>query len=282
MVYLMTLDAEAAQRKLYLDRLKQWKQNGFFCIPGFLGQPHLRRLRVICDTVLEQARSQAGAPGMPNEPERASIGSLTDPKYFHAALPALVSLLEFIAGEGVLAHLNGLGPGRPLFHDTQYFHEQTERDWDGAWHRDSQFEAPDPVIERQRIRGHIGLHFRVAFEPDDRLEYVAGTHARWDTAGETAIRKGNEPNSALMPNGTRIALQPGDACVFHAWGIHRGTYRRSPRRTLDIVYGFGPSDAPPVPTCFRSPAVLEALSPPARDFFQNFINAYSKRWLAGG
>jgi hypothetical protein len=271
----MTLDVEAAQRKLYLDRVKQWKQNGFFCIPGFLQQPQLRRLRLVCDTVLEQARGHATAS---DQHEQSNIASLTDPKYFTAAQPALLSLLEFIAGEEVLGHLNGLGPGKPLFHNTQYFHEQTERDWDGAWHRDSQFEAPDPVVERQRIRGHIGLHFRVAFEPDDRLEYVAGTHARWDNAGETAIRKGNEPTSALMPNATRIALQPGDACVFHAWGIHRGTYRRTPRRTLDIVYGFGPNEVPPAPTCFRTPQVLEALSPPARDFFQNFINAYSKVW----
>jgi ectoine hydroxylase-related dioxygenase (phytanoyl-CoA dioxygenase family) len=40
-----------------------------------------------------------------------------------------------------------------------------------------------------------------------------------------------------MPNALRISLQPGDACVFHAWSIHRASYRRTPiRRTLDLLY----------------------------------------------
>ena len=38
-----------------------------------------------------------------------------------------------------------------------------------------------------------------------------------------------------------MTLAPGDVCVFDTWTIHRGRYRHgTPRRTLDLQYGFGP------------------------------------------
>jgi len=69
------------------------------------------------------------------------------------------------------------------------------------------------------------------------LEVVPGSHARWDSQEELCIRKGSDRATDKMPNAFRVVLKAGDACLFHAWSIHRATYRRAPvRRTLDLLY----------------------------------------------
>ena len=85
-----------------------------------------------------------------------------------------------------------------------------------------------------------------------------------------------------MPGSKKIELGAGDACLFHAWGIHRGTYRADvPRRTLDIIYGWGGACdyCPPPPMCFTDQDLLARLSPSARNFFDYFIKTvYSEYW----
>jgi hypothetical protein len=84
-----------------------------------------------------------------------------------------------------------------------------------------------------------------------------------------------------MPGRRKIELEAGDACLFHAWGIHRGTYRADvPRRTLDIIYGWGGvcDYSPPPPMCFTDRDLLARLSPGARNFFDYFIRIYEKYW----
>jgi Phytanoyl-CoA dioxygenase (PhyH) len=257
-----------------LDLVEQWNENGFFCIPGFMDDARASRLQQACDSVLEQVRREHERYGQ----DGSNIAGLTDLRYFRADTSSVLTLLEFIASPAVLTLLRSLDAGEPLFHNTQYFHEQTSVDWDGSWHRDTQFDTPDPERERERMQRHAGLHFRVAFEFDDRLQYVRGSHNRWDTEQEFSIRKGSNPTSADMPNRTRIVLNPGDACVFHAWGIHRGTYRRRPRRTFDVIYSFGPEETAPSPTCFADAQTLAELSPHARAFFERFVGTYRGRW----
>jgi hypothetical protein len=134
------------------------------------------------------------------------------------------------------------------------------------------------------MTNHTGVHFRVAFLPDRQLEYAPGSEQRWDTPEELSIRKGDHPTGSDMPGRITIDLAPGDACLFHAWGIHRGTYRSAiPRRTLDIIYGWGGvcDYAPPPPMCFTDPKLLARLSPHARQFFDHFIHSYQRHWTQG-
>ena len=198
-----------------------WAKDGYFVVRNFLSPSDIGELRWSCDIVLDKIRGESSALGHVT----ANIAYLTEPRYFAADLSALLRLLEF-AGATRVRHLieNLARSGEPplLFHNTQYFHEQMNGDWDGNWHRDSQFGMPNPEVERQFALTTTAVHFRVAFVSDDRLEFVPGSHARWDRAEEFQIRKGPVQNG-LMPASVRIALEPGDACVFHAWGIHRGT-----------------------------------------------------------
>jgi hypothetical protein len=222
------------------DRLQSFRVHGYFVMPAFVNGTELSELRRACDIALDRARAESSENGHTT----AKIGILTEPSYFSDQPDALDRLMQFVGSARVCSLLEGLAhegeDGVPRLKNTDYYHEQTRRDWDGDWHRDSQLGQPDPELERRRILTTTSVHVRVALEDDDRLEIVPGSHRRWDTPEELLIRKGPKRASSAMPGATRIALEAGDACVFHAWSIHRAIYRRAPlRRTLDSVYALG-------------------------------------------
>jgi hypothetical protein len=254
---------------------RKWRAGGYAVIPGFLPVPEIDEMRRICDHVLQQAIEE--------DPRRAAarnIAYLTEQRYFRSREDDLLKLLEFIADDRIVSLLSHIAGEMPLFHNTQYFYNPTQSH-DGEWHRDTQFLAPDENLERQRMKQHAGVHFRVAFLHDRQLEYVPGSEQRWDTPEELRIRKGDRPTDPDMAGRITIELAPGDACIFHAWGIHRGTYRAEvPRRTLDIIYGWGGvcDYAPPPAMCFGDAKLLARLSPRAREFFDHFIHSYQGSW----
>jgi hypothetical protein len=266
-------------QRFYMDLeqiAKDWKDFGLVIIPGFLDPSEVGELRRICDHVLRQAIAEA-----PQRANTSNIAYLTERRYFRAQEGDLLQLLEFIADPRILSLLSHLSGEVPLFHNTQYFYNPAGLSWNGDWHRDTQFLAPEAVIEQERMKQHTGVHFRVAFVADSRLEYVPGSERRWDLAGELDIRKGADPRRSDMPGRRKINLEAGGACLFHAWGIHRGTYRVDiPRRTLDIIYGWGGACdySPPPPMCFTDRNLLTRLSPSARGFFERFIKTYTRYW----
>jgi hypothetical protein len=231
------------------ERLRRWRTHGYFVVPGFASAAEIDTVRRSCDGVLERKRRASQSIGHTT----THIDGLLDPAEFADEPRRLQQLLEFLGSVRLCALLRDLAPpsaGDPWLKTLQYFHEPTVRDWQGAWHRDSQFGRTDAEVEQAFLRSTTAVRFRVACLPDDRLELVPGTHARWDTDEELAIRKRQalaglvvpvEPSADLaMPGAERVVLQPGDACVFHAWMIHRGSYTRAPaRRTLDAFFRYG-------------------------------------------
>lgn len=229
---------------LQRESLQSFRHHGYFVVPAFLDPSERGELRRACDIALDRARAESTEEGHTTP----KIGLLTGASYFARHPGALDRLVTFAGSARVCALLEGLAlegeHDTPHLENTDYYHEQTKRDWDGDWHRDSQFGQLDPDLEHRRILTTTSVHVRVALVDDDRLEIVPGSHRRWDTPEELQIRKGSKRAASAMPGATRIALGAGDACVFHAWSIHRATYRRTPlRRTLDSLYAFG---APPI------------------------------------
>jgi ectoine hydroxylase-related dioxygenase (phytanoyl-CoA dioxygenase family) len=218
-----------------------FRQRSFGVIPRFLGAAEQAELRRACDAALLQARADSQATAHTS----SRISLLGDGRCLDHDLDVLPPIVAFASGRSVCALLRPLA----LPHETQapklkelhYYHEQTKRDWDGDWHRDSQFGRPNPELERELFAATTAVHLRVAFEDDDRLEIVPGSHTRWDTPEELRIRRGSDRATPHMPGAVRVLLRAGDACLFHAWSIHRATYRRAPiRRTLDALYAFTP------------------------------------------
>lgn len=261
-----------------------WDENGFVVIPRLFDAARVRELRAVCDDVLAQWLEESSAAF--DAANSTNMAYLTEPRYFTKRPAGLRLLLDAITDEKIFDALAEILDGKLLFHNTQYFFNPATETRAGDWHRDQQFDAPDEQSERERMSGHTGVHVHIAFVPDDNLEFVAGTHKRWDTPEERLIRKGldgREKNSDTMPGARRIALETGDAVVFSAWGIHRGRYDASTlRRTFDIIYGDNSCEwNTPPPTCFLQPDVLDHLDQRSRQFFRRFIETYRQRWARG-
>jgi hypothetical protein len=229
-----------------IERVRLFRERGYFVLRGFLGERQRGELRRACDLALERAREASTAYGH----DTPNIALFSSAEHFASEPALLEGLVAFVASARVCALFRGLAApstSAPDLKGMHYYHEQSSRDWDGDWHRDSQFGRSDPDVERAVALTTTALHFRVALAPDDRLEIVPGSHARWDTPEELTLRKGSARSSSSMPNAERVELAAGDACVFHAWSIHRATYRRFPeRRTLDCLYHFEPPNPPRV------------------------------------
>ncbi|HET7545888.1 MAG TPA: phytanoyl-CoA dioxygenase family protein [Polyangiaceae bacterium] len=220
--------------------IASFHHDSFVILRNFLDRRACAELRQAADTVLAWSRAQCAETS--HSTPRISL--LTQATSFEHGAAGLAPILAFASSPSVCSLLQALAErdsaGIPQLKDAHYYHEQTKRDWDGDWHRDSQFSRSDPDLERELVGKTYLLHVRVALAPeaDDRLELVPGSHARWDSEQELRIRRGSDRASAQMPGAVRAVLQAGDACLFHGWSIHRATYRRAPvRRTLDLLYG---------------------------------------------
>lgn len=259
----------------------RFRRDGFARFPGFLGPSRIAALRGACDAALAGWQKAEGRG--PRAPDVTNMAFLTDLRLWPGDRAEMLQIAEFVASPAVLALVERAAGGPVLLHNTQYFMEPHTRSWDGDWHRDTQFLAHTDDIEWARIRASTGVHFRVALVDDPWFEIVPGSQARWDTAEEYAVRRSSDAATRRgpMPGGLAVPLRAGDALLFHAWAIHRGRYSaRQPRRTLDIIYGIGGPNGwgVPSPGSFREPAVMDALSPGARVFYDRFVAAYRPFW----
>ncbi|HEV2802404.1 MAG TPA: phytanoyl-CoA dioxygenase family protein [Pyrinomonadaceae bacterium] len=263
---------------------ESWEAQGFVVVPRLFDAARVHALRTVCDDVLTEWLNNSPAPD--EAANYTNMAFLTEPHYFADNPARLRLLLETITDEKILSIVREILGGEPLFHNTQYFFNPATDTRAGDWHRDQQFDAPDEETERARMSGHAGVHIHIALVPDDKLEFVPGTHRRSDTPEEQRIRKGLDgraKNSDAMPGAHRLSLAAGDAVFFSAWAIHRGHYvAHTLRRTFDIIYGDKVCDwSIPPPTCFLQPGLLDSLNEPARRFFQRFVDAYRDRWARG-
>ena len=165
-----------------------------------------------------------------------------------------------------------------------------ENSRDGNWHRDTQFHCPDEGHEKAMIlsgeASGKAIQMQIALAPSDDVEFVSGSHLRWDTPEEYQIRRadgGANSRSHEMPDALRISLQPGDAVAFNPYGLHRGRYHTSKtRRTLMLTYT--KTSAPRYDYFSHQPWFLETgymerLRPHTRAFFEPFVETYKTDWL---
>lgn len=230
--------SERSAMSTSLHPIEYFRRNSFVVLPKFLDERTRSQLREAADTALTWSRAQC----IETSHTTPRISLLTQATSFEGGAATLAPIVAFAGSARVCALLDAVARDSSAdilqLKDAHYYHEQTKRDWDGDWHRDSQFTRADPDLERELIASTgCSVHVRVALEDDDRLEVVPSSHARWDTDEELRIRKGSNRATDEMPHAVRLTLKAGDACIFHAWSIHRATYRRTPtRRTLDLLF----------------------------------------------
>lgn len=221
------------------SELQSYRRDGFVVLPGLLDAAVVEQLSAACDHVLAQVRAASPDAGHTS----THIKGLLDPSYYTGRPELLEQLARFVSSAGVVALARDLGQpleGELNLRTLEYFHEPSSRNYDGAWHRDGDDVELSPSASGEVVHSTL-LRFRVAFAADDHLEYVRGSHLRADTLNERCARWGPLRNGPLASDAVRLVLRPGDVCLFDTWGIHRGRYRRgSARRTLDLLFGFGP------------------------------------------
>jgi hypothetical protein len=266
-----------------------WRCDGYFIVRGLYAPARVAWMRSACERILNQWRACAPETGQPGgDPEASSMRHLNHPAYFEGDPEGLREMLAAIADPKVQDICRDLFDGEPLFRCTSLFMNPATIQRDGNWHRDSQFLFPDETVERERIlaTGGVSDHvqLQVALVPSDDIELVPGSHRRWDTPEEYAIRRadGGANNRSAIPHAVRIALEPGDAVGFNAYGLHRGRYHADRlRRTFMLT--FTDSRAPvsdyfSKQPWFRTHGYLDGLNAQERRFFDAFITTYQRDW----
>lgn len=283
-----------------------WAKDGYLIVRGLLDPVRVEALAALSEKCLRQwkvCNPETGRSG--GDDNSRSMRHLNHPGYFEggARSPDFKLLMQTVADPEVLRVASMCIPdsvGGPLFRSTTLFFNPegtAANSREGNWHRDSQFVIPDEKDEKRFLKGQVerghftfsaGIQMQIALVENDDVQLVPGSHSRWDTAEEYRVRcaDGGKHNTEDMPRSLRAALQPGDACLFNAWGFHRGRYHVDiPRRTLMFTYtaAVNPtfdyfSDQP----WFMNHDHLDNLNPGTKAFFTKFKSAFEASWRALG
>lgn len=269
---------------------EQWESQGYLVVRNLFDQARTEQLLEICNAILAQWRVENPETGQPGGAADATVmRHLNHSGYFRQHPEWLAVLMDAVADPKVLDIARTILGEEPLFRCTSFFFNPLTGGKDGNWHRDSQFGTPDDAMEKEQIsklvRSGNSIQMQIPLVPSEDIEYVPGSHLRWDTPAEYAIRKvdGGANNRANnMPGALRLALAAGDAVLFNPYGLHRGRYHTEPiRRTLMLTY-----TKCSVPTAdyfsnqpwFLEPGYLDALQPQTRRFFEPFVRQYRDFW----
>ena len=209
-----------------------YQQQGFLHLPGFYRPHELAALESVLlkhhQTWLIQNQA-AYQNGLINSHSLSADPALTEEDK--------TVLFQTIAAHALLAQLAPIFPQAPRFLNTQLFFDPYHSDQRNYWHRDVQYTGLNEAAQRNVILQQNVVHCRIAMRPELGIELIAGSHQRWDSAQEYAVRMGKPPYRPYddLPHTTRVPLQTGDVLLFSANMIHRGIYGQN-RLAFDIIY----------------------------------------------
>jgi hypothetical protein len=287
------------------DLAADLERDGFAVLPGLLDVSRAARLREVTDGIRAQYLRRhpgTGKPGFLTSPWH--VPHLDHPA-FYVDRPAwwLQEVLELEAdacvrdiwrtatGDEPSFVYGALFMDPPLPHAVDaYFQTRARPDGAGMWHRDV-FEPQEDDVERATIlangQSRDDRHLlEIALVPSNAFEYVAGSHARWDTPLELVTRKHGKSlaeRTESLPGGRRIEVEAGDGLLVDGRGIHRGWYTHGVvRRTITLVYSSlerlhrYPDDLER-PRCFLESEHLALCTPATRAFFENQLH-HTRAW----
>jgi len=272
------------------DALREiWQSQGCIIVRQLFDPARTERLRALAEEIIAQWRYCDPQTGRSGHPDAHDMRHVNHPAYFQHKRDALRDILNMAADENVRRIAAAVFNEPALFRCTSLYFNPLKTSEDGNWHRDTQFMTKTDEDERAMLAhgGTLGdgLQLQVALVPSDDVEYVPGSHLRWDTPEEYAIRKADKCKhwrSNNFPGAVRVSLQPGDAVLFNASGFHRGRYHVDKlRRTVMLTYTRRSRpcfDYFPDQPWFDNDGSLDGLSPEVREFYREFIRVYQDHW----
>lgn len=208
-----------------------YRQQGYFVVRNLFDGMSLRPIRRVVDRFFETWKQQ-------NEDFYASqavnAAYLTSSTYLNAA--ERLVLFRLIGSQRLMPLVHAAMAQPPCFMNTQLFFDPVNGEQNNYWHRDPQYHLS---LEEQQQALHTAevIHVRIPLKAERGLELIPGTHRRWDTPEELAVRLEQDGRCKHddLAQGAPVALAAGDALVFSANMIHRGLYGGD-RLALDILY----------------------------------------------
>jgi hypothetical protein len=266
-----------------------WREQGYVVRRGVFDAERCGRMRVIAEAVWAKCMAADALSGRPGG-DAVNMFHCKHPAYVRGAPADLAYLLDSGAQPTVLDFARCIHGEEPLYYSNSLWFNPTAASRDGFWHRDSQFVFPDEAEERERFDACMsdfgnGVQIQIALVDSDDLEYVPGSHLRWDTPAEYRIRRADGAKnwtSNDMPGAERIALRAGDALALNPVGLHRGRYHVDKlRRTFTVT--ITRSSRPEANSFnrqpwFLEPGYLDHLSHGALAWYRRFIDAYRHSW----
>ncbi|TGK18455.1 phytanoyl-CoA dioxygenase family protein [Leptospira stimsonii] len=176
-------------------------------------------------------------------PENVNSAYLTSDRFLPDAVDR-ERLFEFISDLRLVSIAETLTKSKVFFLNTQLFFNPQSTLKKPYWHRDVQYLGVEEEKQKNIIKKDAVLHFRIPLRDDPGLEFIPGSHLRWDTESErnTRLELNGRRNFEELPNSIRVPHKPGDLLVFSAHLIHKGVYGLD-RSSFDILYTSFPSSS---------------------------------------
>ncbi|MDM7860944.1 phytanoyl-CoA dioxygenase family protein [Alteromonas sp. ASW11-36] len=222
-------------------------ESGFVKIPGFLNPKECQRLLKVVHrfhSLWMEENLQYFHQGVINSSNLTKGNVLDDEQR--------LVLFKLISSDSLVSLVQPLLNTRPRFMGTQLFFDPYDVQQANYWHRDGQYHL-DLEQQKQALIDQQVVHCRIALLQEKGIEVIPGTHKRWDTDTELAVRleQGGRVKSDMLPNSQAVPLDAGDLLIFSANMLHRGLYGNG-RYALDILY----CDDKPELTAFVQPDSL--------------------------
>jgi hypothetical protein len=212
--------------------VENFQRDGFALLPNLFQESELSLLHGVLGR-FHRAWCQANSQFYANKAINSAY--LTDREFLSAEdRRALFRLL----GDARLAPiLDAVFPEPPAFLNTQLFFNPVNPNRKNYWHRDIQYTETPIAVQREQFNHINVIHLRLALMPEPGLEFVPGTHQRWDNDEQFAVRMAQNNRQVFddLPNTKRVVMARGDLLIFSANMLHRGLYGAE-RFAFDMLF----------------------------------------------
>lgn len=219
-------------RKKMLQSLNM--ELGYTCLKSFVDEAHASKL----ETILRKYHNSWLAKYQDNY-QQGSINSAYITNGEFLTTEERLELLKFVSSKLVIQEAQKILGNDLCFLNTQLFFNPFDKDQKNYWHRDIQYTGLSENEQRLTIEAKQTevIHLRLALSPELGIEFIPGTHHRWDRPYELEVRlQQNGKQSSDTISGSKSApLERGDLLLFDANIIHRGLYGKD-RFAFDLLF----------------------------------------------